>query len=52
MLFYFVPSLIRNFLAQTDFSSFKFLVNLSLPVFLKCFLIFAWFDSHVSYILF
>ena len=49
MLFVFVSSPVKNFLAKTDFSSL--FLHLSRLVFLRCILIFAGFEPHVSYIL-
>ena len=46
--FCFLSRLIRNFLVKAAFSSYY--LNLSLPTFLKRFLIFAKFQPHVSYI--
>ena len=45
--FYFLASLIKNLLVETVVSSYY--LKLSLPMFLKCFLIFAYFQSRVSY---
>ena len=44
---YFIASLIRDLLVKAVYTSYCLM--LSLPVFLKCFSIFAEFQSHVSY---
>ena len=46
VLFVFFSSLIKNVLTEIDFAGL--LLKLSLPVFLKCFLIFAWSKPNVS----
>ena len=46
---YFVSSSEKNFLTLVDLSSV--LLKVSLPLFLKFFLIFAIFEPHVSYML-
>ena len=43
-----LASLIKTFLVKTAFASYY--LKLCLPMFLKCFSIFAYFQSHVSYI--
>ena len=45
--FYFLVSSMKNFLAKTVFASCY--LKLSPPMVLKCFLIFAQFQPHVSY---
>ena len=49
MLFVFFSSLIKDFLENTVLSSL--LLKLAMLVFLKCFLICASFEPHVSFIL-
>ena len=44
---YVLASLIKNLLVKTVFASYC--LKLTLPVFLKCFLMFAYFQPRVSY---